>query len=120
PGNPILMVFLETTVSAISRATGGSPFYLRNRIREGLRDGLTSRPMILQIGAARLPARVLEVEPFRDDRNAERLGPFAGLTLRFVISEQAPGMLLSLRASTVAGEEGRVSYEEEIALLIDG
>ncbi|MEM6422224.1 MAG: hypothetical protein AAF698_06515 [Pseudomonadota bacterium] len=120
PGNPILMVFLETTVSAISRATGGSPFYLRNRMREALRDRLSSMPMILQVGTARLPARVLEVAPFVEDENATRLGAFAGLSLRFVVAEQAPGMILSMRASTPEEQDGAAAYSEEIALVPNG
>ena len=34
--NPVLLYFLETTVRAMAEATGGSPFYIRNRIREAL------------------------------------------------------------------------------------
>lgn len=120
PGNPMLMVFLETTVNAVSRATGGSPFYLRNRIREALRDDLAQTPMILQVGNARLPARALTVRPFEGDANAEALGAFEGLTLRFVVAEEAPGMLVAMTAitDTTAGEgdEARPVYVEEIRL----
>ena len=35
--NPLLLYFLETTVRATAEATGGSPYYIRNRIREALR-----------------------------------------------------------------------------------
>ena len=34
--NPLLLYFLETTVRATAEATGGSPYYIRNRIREAL------------------------------------------------------------------------------------
>ena len=34
--NPLLLYFLETTVRAMAEATGGSPYYIRNRIREAL------------------------------------------------------------------------------------
>lgn len=120
PGNPMLMVFLETTVGAVSRATGGSPFYLRNRIREAMREDLAATPMILQVGAARLPARALSVRPFEGDENAARLGAFEGLTLRFVVAEDAPGMLVAMTAVTDAtigeGEEETPVYVEEMRL----
>ena len=34
--NPLLLYFLETTVRVMAEATGGSPYYIRNRIREAL------------------------------------------------------------------------------------
>ena len=34
--NPVLLYFLETTVRDLRRATGGSPYYIRNRMREAL------------------------------------------------------------------------------------
>ena len=36
-GHPLLLVFLETVVDDVARLTGGSPFYIRNRMREALR-----------------------------------------------------------------------------------
>ncbi|MEM7497032.1 MAG: hypothetical protein AAF371_03445 [Pseudomonadota bacterium] len=129
PGNPLLMVFLENTVRAVSQATGGSPFYLRNRIREALGDRLSSQPMILAAGNARLPARSLSVRPFEGDENAERMGPFASIELRFVVAEAAPGMLVAMTAdvgpridpqtgaTTGAGSAtGEPIYFEEIRL----
>jgi hypothetical protein len=132
PGNPLLMVFLESTVRAVNAATGGSPFYLRNRIKEALRDRLVSRPMILARGNARLPARELSVRPFEGDENADRLGAFADLELRFVVAEEAPGMLIAMIAETggtdpATGEargaetsDGEPVYYEEIRLEISG
>ncbi|MEL7139731.1 MAG: hypothetical protein AAFP67_11805 [Pseudomonadota bacterium] len=129
PGNPLLMVFLENTVRAVSRATGGSPFYLRNRIREALADRLVAQPMILAAGNARLPARSLSVRPFEGDENAGRMGPFANIELRFVVAEQAPGMLVAMTADAgprtdpqtgaetgTAAPDGGAVYFEEIRL----
>lgn len=114
PGNPILMVFLETTVRAVNRATGGSPFYIRNRIKEGLREDLVSTPVVLSAEGARLAARELRVRPFVDDENAEKLGPFRDLELTFVVAEDVPGMFLSLTAAAGAGEAA--AYAEEFRL----
>ena len=35
-GHPLLLVFLETTARNVAALTGGSPFYIRNRMREAL------------------------------------------------------------------------------------
>ncbi|MEM1383490.1 MAG: hypothetical protein AAGG06_07570 [Pseudomonadota bacterium] len=111
-GNPILLVFLESSVSAISRATGGSPFYLRNRVRERLRTGLSETGQAGSDGG-----RVLSMRPFAGDRNAGRLGDFVDLEYRFTLSENAPGMFLSLSALMPEGTEP--AYFEEITLEDD-
>lgn len=100
PGNPLLMVFLENTVRATAQATGGSPFYLRNRVKDAMRAGFETDE------AGRLTLR-----PFAQDENRARLGAFAGLRMTFEIDETAPGMLTALRAET----EGE-SYVEEFRL----
>jgi len=110
PGNPMLMIFLESVVSAVSAATGGSPFYLRNRMREALGDRLT---------AATDPggspdARILSVRPFASDPNQSRLGVFASLELQFVFDPSAPGMLS--RMTALAGDPAAPAYREEIRL----
>ncbi|MGF1658078.1 MAG: hypothetical protein ACFCUS_01470 [Rubrimonas sp.] len=91
-GNPMLMVFLESALRSVGDATGGGGYYLRNRIRESLRDRIAA-----ENGA-------LVARPFAGLPEAERLGGFAGLTLTFVLSDDAPGMVETLRAeATGAG-----------------
>lgn len=99
PGNPMLAVMLENVLRATAKATGGSPFYLRNRIRDAMGARL-----------AEAEAGVFTVRPFASDAQAARMGPFAEMELRFEVRAEAPGMLVSL--SAVAGE----AYSEEIRL----
>jgi len=106
-GNPVLLAFLETVTRRIAAATGGSPFYLRNRMREALARGGT-------LSATGDGAQRIRYEPFAGDRNADRLGGFAGLVLSFTLSEETPGRLLALRAET-PGEPPL--YFEEISLI---
>lgn len=103
PGNPLLMVFLENTLRTVAKATGGSEFYLRNRIRFALRDNLAAEPD----GA-------LTIHPFLNDPNRAKMGPFGDLEMRFEVSEAQPGMLVALRAR--AGDAGAPAYVEEIRL----
>jgi hypothetical protein len=105
PGNPLLMVFLENTVRAVAQATGGSPFYLRNRMKEALRDGLTRSE-----GDDGLT--VLTAQPFATDPNAPKMGPLGGLTLRFELAEAEPGAFRLLRADA-ARPDGTTAFLEE-------
>ncbi len=106
PGNPLLMLFLENTVRAVAQATGGSPFYLRNRMKAALRDGLTESEGTDGI-------TVLTASPFAADPNADKMGPFGALTLRFELSDGLPGGFRLLRAA--APGEGGAAFVEAFA-----
>lgn len=112
PGNPILMVFLESVVRSVHEATGGSVFYLRNRIKEAMRAGFAQETRT-ENGAE---AQVLILRPFEHDKNRDKLGPWADLSLEFALAETAPGMFVRLTA-TAGGAE--TPYVEEIALVPD-
>ncbi len=105
--NPVLLYFLETTVRAMAEATGGSPFYIRNRIREDL-------------GAAGLgpdaAPREVTLTPFADDPNRDRMGGFADLTLRLRFDPDQPDRILELSADSAGGAEG---YHETLVLIAE-
>lgn len=101
PGNPLLMVFLESTLRTVAKATGGSATYLRNRIRYALRDGLA----VSEDGA-------LTIHPFENDANRAKMGPFGDLEMRFEIAPSQPGMIMAMRAR--AGDAEKPAYVEEI------
>ena len=86
--NPVLLYFLESTARGMAQATGGSPFYIRNRIREAV------------AAAGRGDGSPLEVAivPFAADPNRGRMGGFADLTLRLRYDEGRPDQLLELSA----------------------
>ena len=107
PGNPVLMVFLEGMVRSIQKATGGSPFYLRNRIKDALRDGLT-------VSTDKNGVETLTMRPFETDRNRARMGPFAMTEVQFVVDRSAPGMLLRMVADTGGPRDQAVYYEEVV------
>lgn len=93
-GNPVLMIFLEDVTRLMAQITGGSPFYIRNRIKDALKAGeLTALPDGGQEATFR---------PFTDDPNADRMGDFAGLVLRLRMDGQ-PGYYQSLSAETAPG-----------------
>lgn len=105
--NPLLLYFLETTVRATAEATGGSPYYIRNRIREAL--------VASDLGEA--PAagpHSVTLAPFAGDPNRAKLGAFADLTLRIAFDPAEPGRILELSADTAGGEGG---YHELMVLI---
>lgn len=103
--NPILLFFLENTVRVIAAETGGSPFYIRNRMREAL-------------GAAALAEgagpQTLTLHPFAEDANRARMGAFGDLALSITFDPADPGRLIELKADTGGGAEG---YTEVLRLI---
>lgn len=112
-GNPVLLVFLESVSRSMADLTGGSPFYIRNRIKDALRDGGETESLALSRGDGSITAQALTLHPFKDDPNRTRMGEFADLALRFVVSDEVPGHILELSADTQG-------YHETIALMVAG
>lgn len=103
--NPVLLFWLENIVRAAAVQTGGSPFYLRNRIKEALIDA-----EMPAVAAGRIQ---LVLQPFATDARKAELGAFGGLTLTLVWDPARPAQLLELLADTGAGSGG---YSEHLIL----
>ncbi|WP_210530480.1 hypothetical protein [Rubellimicrobium arenae] len=105
-GNPIAMLFLEQTVRRIAEATGGSPFYIRNRIRDSLAGTGRIEDVTVDWDGGPIPATEVVLLPFAEDAHRAELGPFADLEIHVVVSESVPGWYHSIRTeSGAAGAE---------------
>ena len=116
-GNPILMAFMESSLRSMAKITGGSPFYIRNRMRSALRDSGELNDIKLTFEGREIDAQEAVFRPFDGDPNADSMGLFADLSIRFVISADIPGYFLSFSAET---PEGDLGYAEEIHLISTG
>lgn len=106
--NPLLLYFLENNVRVMAEATGGSPFYIRNRIREALGAA--------DLGVATGAAREVTLTPFAADPNRARMGAFADLVIRLRFDPADPARILELSADTPAGADG---YHERMTLVAE-
>ena len=115
-GNPMILYFVETAVRDMAEAAGGSPFYIRNRVKDAL-----IRPATIETGSVRwdgseVPATVVTLRPFEGDPSADRMQGFDRLTLTVTMSEAVPGWYGSLVAE-VPGAEGEAPvYRSAITL----
>lgn len=112
-GNPVLMVFLESTVRSMAAITGGSPFYIRNRIKDALRQGGDPTEVQQDFAGSTIAAQEVILQPFKADPNRDRMGEFGDLSLRFVVSDAVPGHFVLLSANTPEAASG---YQETITL----
>lgn len=106
-GDPALTFFLETVTRDMAALTGGSPFYIRNRLKDALFRGGEIRE---EDGR-----RLAVFAPFKGDKNAARMSGFDTLELRFTL-EDARKPILAMVAETGALTGGRPAYHSEMVL----
>lgn len=115
-GNPVIMYFVETVLRDMAKEAGGSPFYIRNRIKDALVSPAEIRDVTTDYDGREIAAREISLKPFEDDKNRDRMGAFADLELTFVMSEEAPGWYRSLTA-TAPGKDGKPAYSSRLVLI---
>ncbi|MGR3746695.1 MULTISPECIES: hypothetical protein [unclassified Paracoccus (in: a-proteobacteria)] len=100
-GDPVLIFFLEQTARDMAGLTGGSPHYIRNRIKDAVfRGGQITRD---DDGATAV------FQPFENDPNAERMQGFQSLRLTFMLSDDPKAPIRELRAETADTGPGYVN-----------
>lgn len=114
-GNPVAMLFLERTVRAIAEQTGGSPYYIRNRMRDALGGPGKVEAVTVPWDGASVPATAVALTPFADDAHRDNLGAFADLEIRVVMSEEVPGWYHSMSVEAPATGDA-AGYEASLAL----
>ncbi|MDK1494067.1 hypothetical protein QN219_29230 [Sinorhizobium sp. 7-81] len=116
-GNPLIMYFLESVLADIAAQSGGSPFYMRNRIKEALLRDAQIVPKSLHYQSRDIAAREVTIRPFVNDKARERMGRFSELALAVTVSEDIPGWYYSLVATVPAAAGGApAGYSNAITL----
>lgn len=113
-GNPIIMYFVETVVRDVAANAGGSPFYIRNRIKESLVQFAEIENAGANFGGEDLPVQQITLRPFLGDKNVEKMQGYGELAMTFTMSEDIPGWYYSLVASA-KGPNGEV-YNSALTL----
>ncbi len=113
-GNPMIMYFYETVVRDMAETSGGSPFYIRNRVKEAL-----TKPEEVVKGEAEFDGRkiatsTVSMRPFAGDPNRARMQGFGDLELQVTVSDAVPGWYLSLRAEAPDAEGMKGAYRSEM------
>jgi len=65
---------------------GGSPFYIRNRIKNALLTEGVETMMEVEIDGKAQMVRRVTLMPFSQDQNKARMGPFSQLEMSFTYS----------------------------------
>jgi len=117
-GNPVAIQFLERDIRDMSRKTGGSIGYFRNRIRKAFNDPQIENTPV-DIGDTKLEAVEIRVAPFKQDSNLAQHDGYTGKEYLFAFSEQVPGGLLSIRTRMSSEDGGSLEEELRYSRMID-
>lgn len=98
-GNPISLILLERDVKEMAQLSKGSPYYLRNRVRDHLATG-TVEPARFSYDGKEVEGWKLSLRPFAEDPNKEKLLELAGRRYEFLFSDAVPGGLYSIDVVT--------------------
>lgn len=113
-GNPMLIFFLESVAKAVAKSTGGSPFYIKNRIVETFQEGAEISPVELVRDGAPVEASRIAYTPFAKEKLKDRLQNFADMEIAFILSDAVPGGIVEMRALDNPKAEG--GFRESIVL----
>ena len=113
-GNPMIMYFYESVVRDMAEAAGGSPFYIRNRVKDAL-----VQPSVIETGEASVDGQTVETKtvrlyPFLEDPNRDRMQGFGDLELRVTMSDAVPGWYLSFVADAPGADGAPSIYRSEV------
>ena len=103
-GNPMIMVFYESIVRDMAATAGGSPFYIRNRVKEELLQPTAVTTGEAMLDGERIEVRTVRMRPFDGDPNADRMLGFGNLEMVVTMSDDVPGWYLNLKAAAGPGE----------------
>jgi hypothetical protein len=98
-GNPILVVFLDRSVSSYMAVAGGKVPYLKERFRSALRDRPTLEPVKVKLGDKTVDATRITIQPYVGDPNASKMLGFENSKFSIVVSEAVPGHFIELVAN---------------------
>jgi hypothetical protein len=91
-GNPVIMLMLENDIERLSSIFGANPRYFKQAIRRALREA-SSEPDKIE-GQAQ--AWKVEVAPFKNDPQKERMGGLESVTYVFRVAPDLPGAVYEI------------------------
>jgi hypothetical protein len=99
-GNPVILSFLERDVREMERMTGGKAAYFRKRVRLALAQNAEVSEVALQVEGQTLAGVRIRITPYAGDPLRRRYAALADKVYEFVLSDQVPGMVYEMHATS--------------------
>jgi len=117
-GNPMIMVFYESVVRDMAETAGGSPFYIRNRVKDALVQLSEVERGTAMLNGSEVATKTIRMRPFEGDPNVHRMRGFGAMELSVTMSEAVPGWYLTLVAEAPSADGSGPIYRS--SLKFDG
>lgn len=99
-GNAVVITMLEQDVAEMQKVLNGSPYYIRNRMRDAINASESVVPTTLDYGGRSVDGWKITLKPFVNDKNRDKLQDFADRFYEILFSDQIPGGLYQILAIT--------------------
>lgn len=117
-GNPLLVVFLDRSVSNFGMLAGGSRPFLKNRMKEQLGTNSKVEPVSITYQGKQVAGYRVKWAPFVGDPNALKMQGFDGSRFEIVVSDAVPGHFVETVGIIESPQPGSPRLEERT--LLDG
>jgi len=116
-GNPVLTAFLQHDITRQGEQTNAPARHLQNRIKTVLEEDFEIRTVKFSFNGEEVEGREIVIEPYRDDPyNGRYPRQWRNKTYTFVVSEQVPGMVYSIRAELPDAARDGYRYRDVLTL----
>ena len=120
-GNPVLGAYMSGNVREMNRLTDGNWRYFRRRIKLALSTEARIDDITISYDGKDIAAKKISITPYSSDPGKERYPPgFAAKLYEFILAEEVPGMLYSIRVlipavDTVSGNQPQLEELLQVA-----
>jgi hypothetical protein len=96
------MYFLDRDIGEMSRLTGGTATYFRNRIRHAFVDKAEVKPVEVERDGRKESATEIVLTPFRNEAHLAGSPGLQAKRYRFLLSDKVPGTIYEIGAEVPA------------------
>ncbi|MCK0196261.1 hypothetical protein MWN34_04975 [Ancylobacter sp. 6x-1] len=114
-GNPMTLVVLEREAKELTELSKGSPYYIRNRLRDGLASAKVE-PTSFSYDGKMIDGWKMSMTPFASDPHKDQLLELIGRSYEFVFSKDVPGGLYAVKVLTPQKDGSAPMIETRVTL----
>jgi hypothetical protein len=114
-GNPVLGLYMRGDVHDMERLTNGSWRYFQRSVKLAFADAARVEPIEIEFGGRKLAAERISITPYAEDPRLRQFEHFNEKQYEFILSEQVPGTLYSIR-TVIPGDAAEPLIVETLTL----
>ena len=118
--NPLLLWYLDRSVTQLSTLSGAEKMYLKGRIRSTFDEQGKVEAIKVEYDGKQVDAYRITITPFKGDPFASKMEGYDHSYLSFVVSDAVPGYFVNMAATYESPRRGTPMIEEHLVLVNAG